>query len=603
MPGRTGSAGLALALLAAAQAARAAEARLTADLDRTEVALGETAELVVRLVSDGAPDQVELPQGGPGFRVVRKGESTQTQVALEAGGLVMRRVSVWRLAVEPLRAGTLVIPGPVAVVGGKRHTHRDLELAVVDAPRRARPASPDDEPGPPPDRPGSMSWKGWQRDLALRLRLDRKEAFVGEQVTATLELVSPVALVGEDAYRPASLDGFWAEDLRVDQRERIETSGGVPLRVILLKKLALFPNRPGALTVGPFELEFRVQIASRDPFGLFPEVRRARRQSRPVSVAVKPLPPGAPAGFEPGNVGEWSLSREAPAGEQPAGQPFAVKLVARGTGNLKTLSLPGLPPTPGLRAFDPAASDEVKPQGDRLGGARTVETLVALEREGTVKLPAVEWPYFDPRAGRYQRARLPELRLAAGPAAAAPRARADAAASGAELRPLRPDGELWPRRPPAWRSPWFLGAAVAPPLLFAALALGLQLRDGLARGEGARRRRGAADRARRRLAGARRRLAAGEVVEAYGDAARALEGYAADRLATPVAGLTREALASALARAGARGPAAGLLARALEACDAGRFGGAAGLEDLLARAEEAVARLEETEWRPPGGAA
>jgi len=81
---------------------------------------------------------------------------------------------------------------------------------------------------------------------------------------------------------------------------------------------------------------------------------------------------------------------------------------------------------------------------------------------------------------------------------------------------------------------------------------------------------------------------------------RALLGYAADRLGRPVIGLTREALAAELARAGAGGPPVGLFSRALEACDAGAFGGAARLPELLARAEEAVARLEAVEWETPG---
>jgi hypothetical protein len=597
MPRRTGSALLGL-LLAAPAAGRAAGVRLSAELSPAEVSLGETAELVVRLESDQAPAEVQLPRDGDGFRVIPGEHSTRTEVALQGGGLVLRQVRLWTLAIEPRRRGTLAIPGPVAVVGGERHTHRDLELRVSDAPRRPR-AGPD---GEPPDRPGSMSWRGWERDLSLRLRLDRKEAFVGEQVTATLELVSPVELVDWDSYRPPGLDGFWAEDLGARPSRRIERVDGTPVRIYSLKKLALFPNRPGPLTVGPAELDFRVQIASRDPLGLFPEVRRARRASRPVALTVKPLPPGAPPGFEPGNVGEWRLERAAPGGARPAGQPFALRLVARGAGNLRALSLPGVPAVPGLRAFDPAASDEVKLQGDRFGGSRTVETPLALERPGAIRLPEVEWPYFDPRTGRYRTALLPELRLEAGPPAAAPSAAAaDAAALSAELRPLRSEAGLGPRRPPAWRTPWFLGAAGAPPLLFAAAALAARLRQGYALGAGDRRRRGAAAQARRRLASARRRLSAGDAPGALEAVARALEGYAADRLGRPVAGLTREALAVALGEAGARGAAAGLLARALQACDAGRFGGAAA-EDLLARAEEAVARLEEAEWRPGGGA-
>jgi hypothetical protein len=476
---------------------------------------------------------------------------------------------------------------------------------VPDAPPGPGAPAPDDELAPDerPRPPGSASWNGWQRDLWLRLRLDRKEAFVGEQVTATLELVSPVRMVGWDAFRPPALEGFWSEDLGARVHDRVERMGGAPVRVYTLRKLALFPARAGTLTVEPAELDFRVQIGSRDRSGLVPELRSARRSSRPVSLAVKPLPPGAPPGFEPGNVGEWTLLREAPEGIRPAGEPVVVRLVARGSGNLRALSLPGVPAAQGLQVFDPAVRDAVRPRGGRLGGTRTVETPVALQREGAVVLPAVEWSFFDPRSGRYRTERLPELRLEAGPAPPAPPAPAGTGALAAELRPLRPGGALAVQRGPAWRTPWFAGAAAAPPLAFLALALAARLRQGFSRGEGARRRRGAASLARRRLAAARRRLAAGDARAANDDVARALEGYAADRLGQPVAGLTREALAAALARAGAHGPAAGLLRRALEASDAGRFGGAAAAEDLLSRAEEAVARLEEAERRRPGGAA
>ncbi len=607
MSTRTGSA-LPLALLVAALPATAAAApvELRAELDPAEITLGETVELLVRLSADEAPTEVQLPAGGADFRVLSRSQSQQTQVTMGGGGLVMKHLRLYRATLEPLRAGTLEIPGPTAVVGKERLTHPPLRLTVGDAPpSRPRPGRPapdeEEEAAGPIDRPGSMSWKGWERDLGLRVRLDRREAFVGEQVTATLEVVSPVAVVGLDAYRPPSLDGFWAEDLRAKQAARVERIGGVPMRVVLLRKLALFPTRAGTLTIEPFELDLRVQIASRDPLGLFPEVRRAKRRSKPMPIRVKPLPPGAPPGFEAGNVGEWSLSREVGENAPAAGQPFAVKVVARGAGNLRALALPPLAALPGLRAFDPGVSDEPKPRGDRFGGSRTVETLVALERPGAFTFREVEWPWFDPRSGTYQVARLPELTVSAGPAAPVARApAADVAALAGQLRPLRTEGTPEPRGSPAWKSPLFAAAVAAPPLLVAALALWLRARGALARGEGERRRRRAGRVAVRRLREARRRLEREDPSGFHDAVARALQSYAADRLGEPVAGLTREGLLSRLARAGAHGPGAGRLARALDACDAGRFGGTARMPELLALAEEALSQLEEAEWHPPG---
>ena len=84
---------------------------------------------------------------------------------------------------------------------------------------------------------------------------------------------------------------------------------------------------------------------------------------------------------------------------------------------------------------------------------------------------------------------------------------------------------------------------------------------------------------------------------------RALIGYCADKLGRPAAGLTRDELARALAEAGAHPPALRALAAALDACDAGRFGGAVARQELLEIAGRAMAALEEAHWHVQGGGA
>jgi hypothetical protein len=107
--------------------------------------------------------------------------------------------------------------------------------------------------------------------------------------------------------------------------------------------------------------------------------------------------------------------------------------------------------------------------------------------------------------------------------------------------------------------------------------------------------------ARQRLAGASRLLTGAEGTPFFAEVERALTGYCTDKLGRPAAGLTREELAGALAEAGAHPAALRALAAALDACDAGRFGGAVAREELLALAERAMAALEEAHWLLPGG--
>ena len=57
--------------------------------------------------------------------------------------------------------------------------------------------------------------------------------------------------------------------------------------------------RPAVLTgTASFELEVTVRLGSDAQFSAFDELRRARRASAPASIEVKPLPAGAPPGFE-----------------------------------------------------------------------------------------------------------------------------------------------------------------------------------------------------------------------------------------------------------------------------------------------------------------
>jgi hypothetical protein len=120
---------------------------------------------------------------------------------------------------------------------------------------------------------------------------------------------------------------------------------------------------------------------------------------------------------------------------------------------------------------------------------------------------------------------------------------------------------------------------------------------------GSRRVRVAGKVARRRLATASTLLQGADPAPFFAEVERALIGYCADKLGSPATGLTRDELARALTEAGAHPPALRALAAALDACDAGRFGGQLAREELLEVAGRAMATLEEASWQGPGGGA
>ncbi len=437
------------------------------------------------------------------------------------------------------------------------------------------------------------SWHGWERDLGIEVALDRREVFIGEQVTASVSLLSPVGVASYEGYKPPLYDGFWVEDVETPQRLAWQprTVNGVPMRAYLIQKLALFPTRAGTLELGPFQLDVAVRVGS--AVWPFSDVRRARRQSAPARIQVKPLPPGAPAGFEGVNVGTWKLEASASEPKVVAGQPVTVRITASGDGNVRALALPRLPELRDARRFEPAPSEQVKARGGRLGGSRSVETVVVPERAGDLVVPPLAWPFFDPAAGRYELARTRELRVEVLPGTGVPPpGPAPGAELAAALRPIRTDGALVPPRPPPWTRAPLLAVFVLPPAAFAASVLWDALRRRSRSAAPARRSKDAGRVARRRLRAAECRIQDGDRSVALEEASRALEGFAADRLGRPVAAMTRGDLGAALAEAGARAVAVTALQVALDACDAARFGEGAPAEEVLALAERALALLD-----------
>lgn len=452
---------------------------------------------------------------------------------------------------------------------------------------------------PSPVGAAGAAWRGWERDLRLEVQVDRRSPWLGEQVTASVFLVSPVGVIGIDGFKPPSFDGFWVEPLEVPQRlqPRRRVVNGIPLVAFLVQRVALFPTRAGKLTIAPFQTDVTVQLLSGDRlFDAFRSVERVRRRSAAVELDVRPLPPNPPPDFASVNVGTLSLQLAPAERTLPAGEPLALRLTARGEGNVRAWSLPALPPIAGTRRYDPTASDELAPTRGRVAGSRTVETLVVPERAGELIVPPIQLAWFDVKAGRYQVARTAEVKVSvtAGPHGAASPPLAAALAAG--LRPIRAGGTVGRAGTPPWRGPLFALLLLLPPGALAGLVASERLRERARLDAPARRLRRAERTARRRLAAAERRLRSGDARGFVGEIEGALTGYVADKLGRPVSGLTRALLASSLAAAGAHPPAVGALLEALDACDAARFGGGAPGEPLLSAAVRAMELLEGGDW-------
>jgi hypothetical protein len=591
---RTGSHGAVLAALALMLAALPAWASIEfyQKVDRTEVGTEDVFRLTVVVVDPPSNAEVQFPAPDD-FEVLSSSQSTQRSIEMSGGGPpVIRTVRTHVLLMRANQPGSLTIPPAVLTSGGRTYRTEPIKMTV----RKGR-------LGPPPGQAGRQlpdPFRGFpfgglpdpreeeeedprarmqedlriprgDSDLFLRATIDNKQVYVGEQVTLSLYIYSRVDLSSVDAVTMPKLEGFWSEDVesptQLSGEQRVVN--GVPYRTYLLRRRALFPMKSGTLSITPAEADITT--------GFLFAGHRVHRVSNALEVEVKPLPPGAPKGMPSANVGASPTNVE-------LGQPVTVKVILDGSGNVKNVSPPRLEAPAALKVYDPTTTDKVTPNRFRIQGRRMMEYLVMPQRTGTFTLPALEFPFFNPKTGRYEVSRTEPVELTvvpgAGGVASAPTTSsmplADAASeqknvlTASGLRPLRYQAHFEAPAAAVWQRPFFLPAVLAPVGLMLALALAGLVRGRLSdQDEGSRNRR-RAKAARKRLAEAEK-LRGGSSSAFYGEVEKAVLNFLEARLHTPVGGLTRDALEAKLAASGVDVERRRRVRFVLETCDAGRF--------------------------------
>ena len=305
------------AALLVASTAGAADLEFYQTVDRAELGTEDTLQLAV--VTVNAPDgaQLRLPDLSP-FEVLSNTPVRQKSIQVSGSGMRVQEVSKQVLTLRPSRAGTFTIGPSTLQIGGETRKTDSIQVTVRQG-RVADPYATGHRPRNPfrdffggrfpgyPDDPfdsfPDMEVPTSDSDLFIRTTVDKRTAFIGEQITLSVYVFSRIELSSVDTVTFPSFAGFWAEDLESPSQLAGEQRvlNGVPYRAYLLKRKALFPTKGGKLEIDPVQADVTT--------GYLFAGRRVHRLGNRVSVTVKPLPPGAPPGFSSAHVGQWEVSR------------------------------------------------------------------------------------------------------------------------------------------------------------------------------------------------------------------------------------------------------------------------------------------------------
>lgn len=579
-------------VLAAAGTLSAAAVEFTASVDRTTVGLGEqfTLNLTVNGEDLSSVPRPELPALAE-FDLQGQTQSSSTNIQIVNGQMKRQATVNFVYVLSAKSLGTATIPACKLAYAGTEYRSQPIEITVVKsppaaAPRQRAPGGPAQEGGVPVDG-----------NVFLTASVDRRTVYVGEQVTISYELLSRLTVDQVGRLIP-SYGSFWSENVADPLASRQlgfdrRTVDGKTYLAGLVRRDALFPMAAGELTVKPQELE--VAVAVQRSFFDFGSSRAVKARSKPLSITALPLPEPRPAAFS-GGVGQFAVSSSLDRTAASNSEPITLTIKLSGTGNIRLVEKPVVPPVPGLKILDPEVKEDIRPSGGVIKGTRTFRYPIIPQADGKFVIPAVSIAYFDPAARAYRTVSTERYECTATGCvqSAAVVEATGLKVLGADINHIKPDAAALPAVP-AGPSRW-LWAVYVLSLGLIGGSFGLRgYRDRLASDRGFARKARSSSLVRRRLKASAALLRRGDLPAFHAALAQAVGGYAGDRFDLDTQALTKEQLRDELAARRVPEQAVAEIVSVLEQCELARFSpGMMTVKDpaeLLRRATAALDRI------------
>ena len=511
-----------------------------------------------------------LPDLAPFAQYLGSGTSTSMEMA---GGRTTVALTV-QYRFQALQEGTFEIEPIQVEVGGQSYGTEALELIVSSAPP---------SPGGSTGRPEIDGIA--PTDLFVTAEASRTTVLEGEPLTVEYRIWTRVDVTSYNLTSVPEHEGFWVEELGQVSQPQVEqlVRDGQQYTTAVIRRVALVPAGAGERTIEPLGIEAQVRVRrGRDPFGgllgrssLFgTTVVPTSVLSNPLTIEVEPLPPGRPEPFS-GVVGSLDIAAAVDRDSVDANEAVTLTIRVSGQGNIRTIPDPVLEFPRDFEVFPPEITESVQPSGDGLSGSKTFEYVVIPRSPGGRLIPSVSMSYFDPAGDRYRTVTTDELPLTVtGEVGDVPVAlqRFGVTQLREDIRFIRlGDGSLRSVQRFLLQGTAFWMFFLLP--MVAVLgALGLRNHWDRLEGDVAYARGRRAGRvAKRRLAEAQR-LVDGEDSNAYyAEVARALRGFAADKLNVAEAGMQISELHANLTARGVSAETTGEFVDCLELCDRERF--------------------------------
>ena len=393
-----------------------AQVPVQASVDRSTVRVNESFTFVLRAEGTTGGEEPQTAPLAQQFDILNAMSSRRI-------GIVNARaaeVNEWQYQLMPKTAGEFTIP-PLRI-GNRQSNPVAVRVLALDPSATAA------------------------ADVFMELTADPDVVYAQSQVLFTLRLYVGVT-TGRATLTAPETTGVEAIVEKLGEDSSYTTTRGGRMFQVRERRYAIFPQQPGALTVGPVTYEAMV-IPDRG----FSRVQRFRSDVLDLTVQPAVAPPSSLAGaaWLPAQQVTLTENWSSETGSELAvGIPRTRTIVVEGVGLLDT-QLPeiALESQPGVRQYAdrPELAREITAEGFK--SRRSVSYAVIAQTAGDITLAGVKLPWWNVNTQRWEVAELPPRPLHVAPSTEAAEASPDATAAeepaAAPASATREGSSYWP---------------------------------------------------------------------------------------------------------------------------------------------------------------
>jgi hypothetical protein len=216
--------------------------------------------------------------------------------------------------------------------------------------------------------------------------------------------------------------GFWLEELDTQKQPQLsrETFDGRVYNTAVIRKVLVYPQQSGNLTIQPLDIEVTAHVQTRgsrqntgDPFfdnflndPFFSSMFSVQNQpiqkklsSNSVTINVKSMP-NTPDNYI-GAVGKFSLWSSVDRTECKANEAITLKYTISGAGNITLIDKLPLKLPSDCEIYEPTITDEIHKSESGISGKRTFEYIVIPRQDGKFTIDSLAISFFDTESKQF----------------------------------------------------------------------------------------------------------------------------------------------------------------------------------------------------------